>query len=884
MKYTLNLLCIVAFTNLIKAQTSTVEVNLNVKHQTGDISQFERQKFITVHSTLGDRDWDSNAQRKQFLNDYDVYLGRDNGSLPWIYSQTGEDPAKPGWPSIAQMEIEGNRRKQNYANDATKHELEFRAQNIMIGGQPILYPTGNRLIDPITNNSQPYTPRLDDFEPLAEYYAQSLLLRYGSGGSTGEPKPAMVEVMNEPFVHDNDIPTTRAKISELHNAVANRIHELSPETLVGGFTAAHPMFEAGNFRLWENSWELFMDIAGENMDFFSVHLYDFLGDNDNGNPQYRSGSNVEAILDMISAYSFIKFGEVKPLNISEYGAFYPGVSGPYSRELDWANVRSFSSIQMQFLERQQEILVAMPFLLHKASWWNPPAGSPDQVYGPRLLRQKWEVAGQTGNEWEYADTVIWYDLWKNVNGTRADSKTSDQDIQVDAYVDGNKTYIILNSLEFEDRTINLLTNGINGNDVVEVMVRKVYFENNVTKLEEETFNTIQSQVMLPKQSTVILEYTFNDPIPQTEENLEQKYYASSYYKPIQANTTETFQINNVVKTGVYGEAVLRLGVGRDHGKSLAPTVTVNGSNVVVPEDWRGYDQNNRDRFFGVLEIPVPFSVIEESNTIAVSFGDSGGHISSVAMQVFNFSDDIRSVVPEHLPFDNFRIQSQGATCPGSSNGRVHIEALHPQNYNIAITAADYNEQRTFTQSFQFEDLKPGTYKVVITIDGAPDFKHEFDLVITEPTPIDVNSKVDKTSKQVELFMSGSSEYIIKINNETIRTDENNIVLALSNGANTIEVKTAKDCQGVFEKQILIPNGMSAHPNPVSDLLELSLRLKDHTKAELSIYNVFGVLVYHKTTEVMANKLHTNFSKLSPGIYFVDVKTETSTNTIKIVKK
>ncbi len=884
MKHILNLIFIVAAIGSLKAQTITVDVNLNVKHQSGNVSEFERSKFITVHSTLGDRDWDSDAQRKQFLNDFDVYLGRDNGSLPWFYSQTGEDPAKPGWPSIAQMQIEGDKQIQNYANDASMHELEFRAQNSMIGGQAVLYPTGNRVVDPVTNNSQAYTPRLDDFEPLAEYYAQSLLLRYGSGGATGEPKPAMVEVMNEPFVHADDIPTTREKISELHNAVAKRIHELSPETLVGGYTAAHPSFEAGDFNLWKNNWKLFMDIAGENMDFFSVHLYDFVGDNDNGNPQYRSGSNVEAILDMISAYSFIKFGEVKPLNISEYGAFYPGTAGPYSHELDWANVRSFSSMQMQFLERQQEILVAMPFLLHKASWWSPPENDPDRVYGPRLLRQKWEVEGQTGDEWEYADTVIWYDLWKNVRGTRADTKASDQDIQADAYISGNKAYVIINSLEFEDRTISLLMNGINGNDVQQVVVRKAYLENNATKLEEETFTDIQSEVLLPKQATIILEYTFANTISQTEENIEQKYYATSYYKPINANETQTFQINSVTKTGTHGEAILRLGVGRDHGKSLKPLVEVNGAAVEIPEDWRGYNQNNRDRFFGVIEIPVSYDLIQENNTITINFSDAGGHISSVAMQVFNFSENIRIVDPENIPANNFKIQTSSATCPGVENGKIIIEALRQQNYEIAITSTGYNEQGTFPKSFQVEDLKAGTYNIVITLDGVPDYKYEFDLVISEPENIDVTSKVNKASKEVELNMSGSSEYIITLNNETIKTTNNKILLPLSNGTNTIEIKTEKECQGKFEKQILVGNNLTVYPNPVNSILHINIAAKDNTVTEMSIYNIFGTLVSSNEAFIVDNQINTNVSKLSSGIYFVKVKTGEVNEILKIVKQ
>ena len=93
-------------------------------------------------------------------------------------------------------------------------------------------------------------------------------------------------------------------------------------------------------------------------------------------------------------------------------------------------------------------------------------------------------------------------------------------------------------------------------------------------------------------------------------------------------------------TGANGEAILRLGIGRDHGKSLQPTVKINGINLVVPTDFRGYDQikgkqfTGRDNYFGVIEIPVPLSALQATNSITVEFSDDGGFVSTAALQVF----------------------------------------------------------------------------------------------------------------------------------------------------------------------------------------------------------------------------------------------------------
>ena len=51
--------------------------------------------------------------------------------------------------------------------------------------------------------------------------------------------------------------------------------------------------------------KMFMDVAGEYMHGFSTHLYD--GINVIGKETKRSGSNMEAILDLIESYSYEKW-------------------------------------------------------------------------------------------------------------------------------------------------------------------------------------------------------------------------------------------------------------------------------------------------------------------------------------------------------------------------------------------------------------------------------------------------------------------------------------------------------------------------------------------------------------------------------------------------
>ncbi|MEM6831743.1 MAG: hypothetical protein AAF551_14630, partial [Bacteroidota bacterium] len=129
------------FSSIASAQD--VRVNLNMKHSVNGVSELDRDKFFIVHHAVDDSDWDSEVQRKRFLEDNDVYLGRSTGGITWHFGQTDEDPAKPGWPSIASIQSRGATERNAYAGDVTSHEFEGRSGPMVIGGQPLkMYPNG----------------------------------------------------------------------------------------------------------------------------------------------------------------------------------------------------------------------------------------------------------------------------------------------------------------------------------------------------------------------------------------------------------------------------------------------------------------------------------------------------------------------------------------------------------------------------------------------------------------------------------------------------------------------------------------------------------------------------------------------------------------------
>ncbi len=644
-----------------------VVATLNTKHIVGEIETFDRSKFITIHSNQADNEWNgSNAVsdlRNDFLNGYDVFMGRDTGGITWHLSQLEEDPTRTGFANPTAITNRAPYWRDVYQNKNVQ-EYETR-NNLIIAAQHHPFWTGNGQI----NTGQGW--KFANATAVGEYMGRYIKEFHKDNG---EPQPKFIEVMNEPAYADyggpSDYENDIQDIAEFHIDVADAIKVQLADAKVGGYTTAFPNFEKGDFERWHKRWKLFMDVAGKKMDFWSIHLYDFpsIG----GKKQFRSGSNLEATFDMMEQYSMMKFGTVKPFVISEYGAqTHDYNQQEWSAYRDWLHVRSSNSMLPSFMDRPNLIASTINFIIAKAEW-----GYTIVPYVHRLLRKENEPDSYTGN-WVYTDMIKFYQLWSDVKGTRIDTYSDNLDIQVDGYLNDDKFYLMMNNLTFNDETIDLSFLNIGNNSIADIHKKHVYVNGFTPVLENESLATNISSITLKAEATMILEIAFNSPLALTETNTETKYYATTYLKPIIANQENTFQINDVVKSN-FGEAVLRIGLGRLHQFSLKPIVKVNNIEITVPENWRGDDQKDRERFFGVLEIPVSYDLLQTNNLVSVEFPDSGGHISTVTMQVYNFSSDIRNTTLKVQHHQNLNPQIK--IYPNPTKGKLKIDSNFSYNH------------------------------------------------------------------------------------------------------------------------------------------------------------------------------------------------------------
>ncbi|MFR9498746.1 MAG: hypothetical protein SNI58_09430 [Rikenellaceae bacterium] len=643
-KIYISIVALAATITVTNAQTQ-VEVNLNVRHKLGEVDSFDRQKFINFHATHDEKNWDQDndvkSLRDELLVKYDVYLGRDTGGIKHTLESATQDPSRPGFVDPAYIAKEGAKARKEYAKDKESHKYEKYSEAIICNQFSPFYPHGTTLkhsgwaLSHTNSQSEPFGTA------SGEYYGRYIKEFFGQGGKSGKPRPTYCEVINEPLWDLYDMPNAPRKgmtdLFRFHSTVAKEVRKYNPGILVGGYCTAFPDFDVDNFVRWDQRWKSFIDIAGEDMDFFTIHLYDFPCHPGLG-MQYRKGSNVEATMDMLEQYSMLRLGETKPLMISEYGAQTHKYNHVWSPYRDWLRIKSTNSMMMQFMERADKINIAMPFLMLKSEWAYIP--ETNKVHQARMMRRENEPDSFTG-DYIFADAFKFYQLWVDVNGTRVDSTSDNLDIMCDAYVDGDMAYVIINNLDFEAIDIDLNIRG-NKKNPSSIEVRQVYLEGGeggTPILDVKTVKSID-KIRIEAEATCILCYKYKKEVVIDELNEEVKYYATDYMKPISANETIPFEINDI-KLGKYGEATLRLGVGREHGKVLYPEVYINGHKAKTVTNHRGDEQIDRKGFFGVIEIPVSYKNLSRNNSISIKFPDNGGYVTTATMQVFNFSDNIR---------------------------------------------------------------------------------------------------------------------------------------------------------------------------------------------------------------------------------------------------
>jgi hypothetical protein len=334
-------------------------------------------------------------------------------------------------------------------------------------------------------------------------------------------------------------------------------------------------------------------------------------------------------MDMIETYSVNRWGYVKPHAITEYGGI---VKNEFTLVRNMQSIRAQNGMIFGLMDREDRLEISIPFNTDEAKWhitkknkylpYKAVLWRPENMGVPKS-----EITG-----WVYTNRIHFYDIWKDVKGKRVSVSTSNPDIQVQAFTENKQLYVALNNLDERPQKIDFRLEG------VEKSVQSIYvksltvFEDDLPRYYETTVPSIPSEFFLDTAETIVLAYTLKKPIDFYRKVIETRHYSKEFLAPIEAHKKIGYVFNNVKPNNLVA-ASLRMSIGRTHDLSKRPIINVNGTIVDVPFNWKGYDQANRKKFFGAIDIPVPVNLIKEKNNVFISFPDSGGHLSTLILDV-----------------------------------------------------------------------------------------------------------------------------------------------------------------------------------------------------------------------------------------------------------
>ena len=238
-----------------------------------------------------------------------------------------------------------------------------------------------------------------------------------------------------------------------------------------------------------------------------------------------------------------------------------------------------------------------------------------------------------------------------------------------------------------------------------------------------------------------------------------------------------------------------------------------------------------------------------------------------------------------FPSDNFSISIESETCRDNNDGSISVTPKLALDYQITLSGNDIELIQNFTNSFNLANLASGTYSLcIVATDGLITYEEYcVDVQVSEPSPLNVTSKVNLDGSQISLVLQGSTMYTIEINGKSIQTNDSSVVLDLEKGLNSLKVFTDIPCQGIYEEQVFFSEKPIVFPNPVKDIAQIYLGAVQES-VEVRIFSADGRWISTSSMVPQGGKIEIDFSAMSTGIYYLEYVGETVKGTSKVIKE
>ncbi|SDR69323.1 Metallo-peptidase family M12B Reprolysin-like [Polaribacter sp. KT25b] len=235
-----------------------------------------------------------------------------------------------------------------------------------------------------------------------------------------------------------------------------------------------------------------------------------------------------------------------------------------------------------------------------------------------------------------------------------------------------------------------------------------------------------------------------------------------------------------------------------------------------------------------------------------------------------------------VDFDNITVETTSESCVDENDGIIDVAIKQSEfEYQITIVGPSTNIDKNLTAlNYSLSNLVPGDYEVCILVSEI-NFKQCFEVSIEESQPVSLKV-ASKTANNNYSFSinSGTAPYEVYLNEELISVSNDKEFDVEIKESGKLEVKTAKECEGLFKTSI---GDVVLRQNPIIDSIDLLLPIDvNQTYVDIIIFDVNGNQILKQSIKKEDNNLIIPFRNYAKGIYILKLSIENS-KPIKILK-
>ncbi|WP_166461129.1 beta-galactosidase [Flavicella sediminum] len=357
-------------------------------------------------------------------------------------------------------------------------------------------------------------------------------------------------------------------------------------------------------------------------------------------------------------------------------------------------------------------------------------------------------------------------------------------------------------------------------------------------------------------------------------SLTKDEYGRNHSKSLQQNS-------GTLQTVSSFEAIKTKALALMETNNRFPELTLSETNTGGHKGctWRSFTTSDGRNVISIVNIG------KTKATLDLGFKGHNGSIE--VLHLLNGKTSTQSVLelePEEVLFlevskkeitgSHYNIKVTGETCVGKNNGSIEIEAGLDGNYKAVLGEKEIE----FVQNTSLQNLTVGSYSLCVTNLGTTE-KQCYQLNIASGSTLEAKTNIKYNQLEIEV-KEGTAPYTVYKNGLSVLTTVAPVFSVDALNGDTFELKTGKDCEGVFSTKI--DQKSTVYPNPINNTAVVQVSTMKKILS-VAIYNSLSKLIFTGNYKVENGKIEVDFTNLASGVYSVRLGLERP-EIIKILKK